>query len=223
MDDAGRPEPPSEVGRESSPPTSRGNAALQPSWNDLQAEFLQYAAEHAELAAVWRWIYPEGTFPMAVAIALSWGPDADPYDVLRQMYEDPNVSARPPAPKGQWTLEGGSPLSQDLFRVIAGRAASRLPNPSDAEPWRLWLDGLRAEATRRKCPLEASRVKSSGGTLKGSKTDISSMCLMLLPTSVSYGRAPRRQRPIQSHWGRRKPGTLPGWRQLLLRESQRER
>jgi hypothetical protein len=76
MDDAGRPEPPIKV--ESSPPTPRGNAAIQPSWNDLQAEFLQYAAEHAELAAVWRWIYSEGTFVTAVAIALSRGPDADP-------------------------------------------------------------------------------------------------------------------------------------------------
>jgi hypothetical protein len=119
--------------------------SLQPSWKDLQAEFLQYAAGHAELAAVWSWSYPAATIAAAVAAALAQGPDANPYEVLRQMYEDPNVSARPPAPKGQWTLEGGSPLSQNLFRVIAGRAASRLPNPSDAEPWRLWLDGMGAE------------------------------------------------------------------------------
>jgi hypothetical protein len=102
-----------------------------PSWLDLQTEFLKYAAEHAKLAAVWRWIYHESAILAAVAIASS-RPDADPNDVLRQMYREPDVSARPPAPKGQWTFEGGSPLSQDLFRVIAGRAADRLPNRSDA-------------------------------------------------------------------------------------------
>jgi hypothetical protein len=121
--------PPIEVGRESSPPTPRGTAAIQPSWKDLQEEFLQYAAEHAELSAVWRWMYTEHTIATAVGIAVSQGPDVDPNDVLRRMYHHPDVSARPPAPKGQWTLEGGSPSSPDLFRVIAGRAASRLLNP----------------------------------------------------------------------------------------------
>ena len=162
MDDAGRPEPPIEVGRESSPPTPRGTAASQPSWKDLQSEFLQYAAEHAELSAVWRWMYTEHTIATAVSIAVSQGPDVDPNDVLRRMYRHPDVSARPPAPKGQWTLEGGSPLSQDLFRVIAGRASSRLPNPSDAEPWRLWLDGLRAEGYAPELP-----ARSKSGQILG--------------------------------------------------------
>ena len=66
--------PPIEVGRESSPPTPRGTAAIQASWKDLQEEFLQYAAEHAELSAVWRWMYTEHTIATAVGIAVSQGP-----------------------------------------------------------------------------------------------------------------------------------------------------
>ena len=89
-------------------------------------------------------------------------PDVDPNDVLRRMYHHPDVSARPPAPKGQWTLEGGSPSSPDLFRVIAGRAASRLLNPSDAEPWRLWLDGMRAEGYAPEMP-----ARSKSGQILG--------------------------------------------------------
>jgi hypothetical protein len=169
MDDAGRPVPPIEVGRESSPPTPRGTAAIQPSWKDLQEEFLQYAAEHAELSAVWRWMYTEHTIATAVGIAVSQGPDVDPNDVLRRMYHHPDVSARPPAPKGQWTLEGGSPSSPDLFRVIAGRAASRLLNPSDAEPWRLWLDGMRAEGYAPEMPARSKSGQILGRYSLGSE------------------------------------------------------
>jgi hypothetical protein len=105
-----------------------GTGAPLPSWKDLQTDFLQYAVEHADLCAVWRW-----------------------------MYEDPEESAEPQAPQGHWTLEGGFPGSQHIFRVIAGRAASRLSNPSDAEPWRLWLDRMRAESyTRDLAPRRVS-------------------------------------------------------------------
>jgi hypothetical protein len=110
------------------------------SWKDLQAEFLQYAAEHANLRAVWRWIY-----------------------------EDPVESVEPPDPKGRWTLEGGSSGSQHLFRVIAGRAATRLSNPSDAEPWRLWLDRLRAEGYTRELPpdrVPTQHIRNLGGSGK---------------------------------------------------------
>ena len=133
-----------------------------PSWQSLQSEFLQYAAEHAELAAVWRWVYPEGAIIKAVAIASSRGRDADPNEVLRQLYRDPDGSARPPAPRGLWALERGSPLSQDLFRVIAGRGASRLPNLSEVEPWRLWLDGMRAEGYAPEMP-----ARSKSGQILG--------------------------------------------------------
>lgn len=107
----------------SSSEVTMGTEASLPTWKDLQTDFLQYAVEHADLRAVWRW-----------------------------MYEDPDESAEPPAPKGQWALEGGSPGSQHLFRVIAGRAATRLSNPSDAEPWRLWLDRMRTEGYARDLP-----------------------------------------------------------------------
>lgn len=128
-------------------------AATQASWTDLQAEFMRYAAEHSDLSAVWRWMYPAAVMHEAIATAVSVGPDFTPYEALRQMYQRPDLSARPPAPKGQWTLEGGSPLSQDLFRVIAGRAASsKFPDLSGAEPWRLWLDSMRAEGYATEIP-----------------------------------------------------------------------
>jgi hypothetical protein len=122
-----------------------GAMTALPSWKELQSEFLQYAAEHDELSAVWRWVYPARTLAAAIAGALAEGEGVDPMDVLTRMYQHPDVSARPPAPTGQWNLEGRLPASQDLFRVTAARAAGRLPNPSDAEPWRLWLDHMRAE------------------------------------------------------------------------------
>ncbi|MGA2436011.1 MAG: hypothetical protein ABSG25_12060 [Bryobacteraceae bacterium] len=155
------PEPLTDVGKESSSPTPVATAAIQPSWKELQNVFVQYAAEHDEVAAVWRWIYTEGTIFTAVALALNAGPDVHPSNVLGRMYRNPDVSARPPAPKGQWSLEGGLPASQDLFRVIAGRAAGRLPIPSDAEPWRLWLDRMRAEGYATEMPA----LGKSGQTL----------------------------------------------------------
>ena len=129
-------------------------AATQASWTDLQAEFMRYAAEHSDLSAVWRWMYPAAVMHEAIATAVSVGPDFAPYEALRQMYQRPDLSARPPAPKGQWTLEGGSPLSQDLFRVIAGngRPAAKFPDLSGEEPWRLWLDSMRAEGYATEIP-----------------------------------------------------------------------
>jgi hypothetical protein len=147
-----------------------GTAAIQPSWKDLQAEFLQYAAEHAGLSAVWIWMYPERTHLAALAKAISMGEGVEPADVLKRMYEQPDISGRPPAPKVQWRLEGGSPAAQDLFRVIAGRAAGRLPNPSSAEPWRLWLDSLRAEGYAPEIP--ARRVFAQGVTTYGASGEI---------------------------------------------------
>jgi len=128
---------------------------IQPSWDDLQAEFLQYAAEYAELSAVWTWTYPEATVLAAIAFAVAQGPDVGPWDFLRRAYRDPDLSSRPPAPKGQWNLEGGSPVARDLFRVIAGRAAGRSPNPSNAEPWRLWLNRLREKGYAPEMPARA--------------------------------------------------------------------
>ena len=98
-----------------------GAMAHLPSWKDLQADFQQYAGEHADLSAVWRW-----------------------------MHEHLDATAELSAPKGNWTLESRSPGSQHLFRVIAARAASRLQDPSETESWQLWLDRLRAENYARK-------------------------------------------------------------------------
>ena len=93
-----------------------------PSWKELQAEFLQYAVEHADLQAVWTWVYTQT-----------------------------DRSAQRP-PQGQWIFRGGLPASQHLFKEVARRAAGRLPNPSGAEPWRLWLDLMRTEGYARKVP-----------------------------------------------------------------------
>jgi hypothetical protein len=94
-----------------------------PSWKSLQAEFLQYAVEHADLSAVWMWVYTH----------------AD------------QAAGQPP--QGKWTFRGGSPSSQHLFRAIAGRAAGLLTNSSGAEPWRRWLDLMRKEGYARKIAL----------------------------------------------------------------------
>jgi len=94
-----------------------------PSWKELRADFLEHADEHANLRAVWRWTY-----------------------------ENPDGSTELPVPQGQWVLEGGSPGSPHLFRAIAGRTINRLPKPSDTEPWRLWLDRMRAEGYARDVP-----------------------------------------------------------------------
>jgi hypothetical protein len=53
-------------------------------------------------------------------------------------------------PCGKWTLDGGLPSSQHLFREIARKAFGRLHNPSSIESWRLWLDLLRTEGYTRK-------------------------------------------------------------------------
>ena len=133
-------------------PAGVGAIGQSHSWRDHQAEFLRYAGEHSELAAVWRWTYLTATLATAVALAVAEGEEVEPPDILRRMYQSPDESVRPPAPTGQWRLEGGSPTAQDLFRVISGRAAGRLPNPSNAEPWRLWLDSMRAEGYARVMP-----------------------------------------------------------------------
>ena len=92
------------------------------SWKGLETEFLQYATEHAGLQAIWAWKYTRDRH-------LLLGP-----------------------PEGYWILNGGSPGSQHLFREIAGRAVGRLSNASAPEPWRSWLDQLRAEGYARKIP-----------------------------------------------------------------------
>ena len=89
---------------------------------------------------------------MAAAVADAVTERVDPSDVLRRMYQHSDVSARPPAPTVQWSLEGGSALSQDLFRVIAGRSAGKLRNPPGAESWRSWLDCMRTEGYAREMP-----------------------------------------------------------------------
>lgn len=147
-----QPKPAIDPGMRSLPDSAVGTATTQASWTDLQAEFMRYAAEHSDLSAVWRWMYPALVMQDAVATALSIGPDFTPYEALRRMYRRSDPSTRPPAPKSQWTLEGGSPLSQDLFRVVAGRAAGKFPNPSGTEGWRLWLDVLRAEGYATEIP-----------------------------------------------------------------------
>ena len=91
-----------------------------PSWKDLQKEFLQYATEHAGLVAIWAWKHTR-----------------DGHSLLGP-------------PEGYWDLKGGSPGSQHLFREIARRAVGRLSNPSGPDPWRSWLDQLRAEGYARK-------------------------------------------------------------------------
>jgi hypothetical protein len=105
--------------------SSRGIAERRmrhlPSWKDLQAEFLQYAEEHADLCAVWMWVYTRAE----------------------------QSASRPP--HGEWFFRGGLPGSQDLYKEIARRAVGRLPDgPSSAEPWRLWLDVMRTEGYARK-------------------------------------------------------------------------
>jgi hypothetical protein len=104
----------------SSSQIATGAVTNRPSWKDLQAEFLQYAVEHADLRAVWTWVYTHA-----------------------------DRSAQSP-PRGEWIFRGGSPGSQHLFKEVARRVAGWLPNPSGAEPWRLWLDLMRAEGYARK-------------------------------------------------------------------------
>ncbi len=144
----------------------RGTAAIRPRWKDLQARFLQYAAEHSELSAVWSWVYPPHVLAESVARAVSQGPNVDPYDVLRRAYRDPGEAARPPAPVGQWSLQGGS-VSQDLFRVIAGQAVGRLGNSCNAEPWRLWLDRLREEGYAPEMPTRGKSGQVLGSYPEG--------------------------------------------------------
>jgi hypothetical protein len=110
-----------------SPGAAKGAMPDAPAWKELQTVFLQYRVEHADLCAVWTWVYT---------------------------YAD--QSARLP-PHGQWIFRGGLPGSQHLFKEIARRAASRLPNPSGIELWRLWLDLMRTEGyTRRIVPRTVS-------------------------------------------------------------------
>lgn len=102
------------------PESAQTAIAEPPSWKDLQAEFLQYAVEHADLRAVWSWVYTH----------------------------DDQFAQRPP--RGQWTFSGGLPASQHLFKEVTRRAAQRAPNSSDAEPWQRWLDVMRSEGYSRK-------------------------------------------------------------------------
>lgn len=131
---------------------AEGSMASLPSWNELQSEFLRYADEHSALAAVWRWMYSEATANLACALALAEGPPSNTSNVLRRMYQHPDASERPPAPTVQWTVEGDSPASQDLFRVIAARASVQLPTTPGAEPWRHWLDRMREEGYASEMP-----------------------------------------------------------------------
>ncbi len=123
-------------------------SANVPSWIEFRAQFLRYGAEHIGVSAIYEWIYPEPV--MMAAMAESTAAGEDPRIVLREMYQNPDVSARPQPPKGQWRLEGGSSGTQHLFRVLAGRAAGKLANAPDAQPWHSWLDHLRAEGYARK-------------------------------------------------------------------------
>jgi hypothetical protein len=72
------------------------------------------------------------------------------------VHERENACSEQRDAKGQWVLDGGLPGSQDQFRVTAGWAARRLPNPSNAEPWRLWLDLLKASGYARPLPRRRS-------------------------------------------------------------------
>ena len=102
---------------------SQGPVGHLPSWKDLQADFLQYAIEHPDLRAEWTWAYT-------------------PADQSAKL-----------APHGQWSLRGGSPGSQHLFKEVARRAALRLPDdPSGAEPWRRWLELMRTEGYASRLP-----------------------------------------------------------------------
>ena len=122
----------------------RSDSEQSMTWKDLERTFLQHVDQQPELAAVLTWMYQDRIFHIAIAEHFRVGPPLTPWEIVRRMYQRPDSSARPPSPTPKWTLEGGVAASADLFRVVAGRAAARLPNPDGVEAWPLWLDTLRA-------------------------------------------------------------------------------
>ena len=151
---------------------------------------MRYAAEHSDLSAVWRWMYPALVMQDAVATALSIGPDFTPYEALRRMYRRSDPSTRPPAPKSQWTLEGGSPLSQDLFRVVAGRRPGNSRTPLEQKAGGFgWMFSER-KVTQLRYRQSERLANPLASTPKASRIGISSVCSSPQLTSVSYGRSP---------------------------------
>jgi hypothetical protein len=95
-----------------------------PNWNDLQADFLQYALEHGDLCAVWSWASRDSDLDQSAG-----------RDPIRQ-----------------WLFRGGLPASQHLYKEIASRAAGRLGHSDNLEPWLQLLNLMRAEGYARKEP-----------------------------------------------------------------------
>jgi hypothetical protein len=133
-------------------------ARNEPSWSDLDCEFSKCAAEHPDLAAVWSWKYPSKVICYAVARSVMEG--SDPQDVLKRVYERSDAPEGAAQPVASWTLQGGSPSAQHLFRVVAGRAARSLFDSNDQDPWLLWLDLLKGEGYSSEIAVQPATLRA---------------------------------------------------------------
>ena len=117
-------------------------AAVPPllSWNDLSADFQQYAVEHGDLCAVRNRAHRDS-------------------DLEQSAVRDPIR---------QWIFRGGLPASQHLYKEIARRAAGRMGHSDNVEPWLKLLDLMQAEGyARNEQPRRVSWHRAKAGLESG--------------------------------------------------------